>query len=191
MDILLRSAMEAHVDLINLSNDDTYLLSMYAVYHKEWIKLTGEGVKGDNPFLTSFKDNQEAKTQLAYHERELAAFKATRDIPTNLDKFKMAGMEDIYRSAYNSLCNDSHNNIRALTRRHFRLSEGDLDLVIFDTPSTTDLAATLDTFIAILLRSNEIMHDYFKSKEESKEQLNYFRRVREAKGQDWVADLDI
>ncbi|MQW63170.1 hypothetical protein GHK33_10980 [Sinorhizobium meliloti] len=191
MDILLRSAMEAHVDLINLANDDAYLQAMNAVYHKEWIKLTGAGIGGDNPFLVFFKDNPEPKAQLAYHEKELAAFKAASSIPTNLDKFKKAGMEDIYRSAYNSLCNDSHNNIRALTHRHFRPREGDLEMVIFDVPSKTDLAATLDTFIAILLKSNEIIHDYFGSADEMKNDLDYFRRFRDEKGREWVGDLGV
>ncbi|NTA50054.1 hypothetical protein G6L34_18250 [Agrobacterium tumefaciens] len=189
MDILLRTAMEAHVDLINLASDEAYLKSMLAVYHKEWIKLTTEGVKGENPFLTYFKDNDEVKEQLAYHKRELSALEAIRSIPTNLEKFRMAGMEDVYRSIYNSLCNDSHNNIRALTHRHFRQRDGDTDMIIFDIPSKIDLAATLDTFIAILLTSNEIMHVHFKSEEKVREELDYFRRFREEKGQEWIGDL--
>jgi len=189
MDILLRSALEAHVDLINLANDDGYLQAMVAVYHKEWIKLTGDGVKGDNPFLAYFKDNPEAKKQLAYHEAELAAFKKTQTIPNNLDKFKLAGLEDVYRSIYNSLCNDSHNNIRALTSRHFRSHQEGLDMVIFDKPSRTDLAATIDCFIAILIKSNEIMHDYFKSKEDVKEALAYYQRFRDENVTSWLGDL--
>nr|WP_200997098.1 DUF5677 domain-containing protein [Rhizobium rhizogenes]QCL10295.1 hypothetical protein pC6.5b_401 [Rhizobium rhizogenes] len=188
MDILLRSALEAHVDLINLANGDGYLQAMMAVYHKEWIKLTG--VKGDNPFLAFFKDNPDAQKQLAYHEAELAAFKQTSGIPNNLEKFKMAGLEDVYRSIYNSLCNDSHNNIRALTSRHLRADKDRLELVIFDKPSRTDIAATVDCFIAILLKSNEIMHHYFKSKEEVQETLAYYERFREEKGPSWVGDLD-
>ncbi|ASY58292.1 DUF5677 domain-containing protein [Sinorhizobium sp. CCBAU 05631] len=189
MDILLRSALEAHVDLINLANDDGYLQAMKAVYHKEWIKLTGDGVKGDNPFLAYFKDNPEAQKQLAHHEAELAAFKKTHTIPNNLDKFKMAGLEDVYRSIYNSLCNDSHNNIRALTSRHLRAHKEGLDLVIFDKPSRTDIAATVDCFIAILLKSNEIMHDYMKSNDTVKEALAYYQRFRDEKGPSWLGDL--
>ncbi|MGR9059397.1 DUF5677 domain-containing protein (plasmid) [Rhizobium leguminosarum] len=190
MDVLLRSALEAHVDLINLANDDSYLHAMMAVYHKEWIKLAGDGVKGDNPFLAYFKDNPEAQKQLAYHEAELAAFKQTSGIPNILEKFKMAGLEDVYRSIYNSLCNDSHNNIRVLTSRHLRADKDRLDLVMFDKPSRTDIAATVDCFIAILLKSNEIVHHYFKSKEEVREVLAYYGRFREEKGPSWVGDLN-
>ncbi len=191
MDILLRTAMEGHVDLINLASDDAYLQAMNAAYHKEWIKLSGAGIDGDNPFLAFFKDNPEAQGLLAQHKEKLAAFKAKSSIPTNLDKFKKAGMEDIYRSIYSSLCSDSHNNIGALNHRHFRPRDGDLDLVIFDVPLKTDLAATLDMFISILLKSNEIMHDYFGSAGEVKDELAYFRRVRDENGPKWVGDLGL
>ncbi|TBB81024.1 DUF5677 domain-containing protein [Rhizobium ruizarguesonis] len=120
MDILLRSALEAHVDLINLANDDEYLKVMLAAYHKEWIKLANDGVKGENPFLAYFKDSPEAQAKLGEHKTELEQLKKTVRIPTNLEKFQKAGMENEYRSIYNSLCNDSHNNLRSLTSRYFR-----------------------------------------------------------------------
>lgn len=190
MDILLRSALEAHVDLINLANNDEYLDAMLAVYHKEWIKLAGDGVKGENPFLAYFKDNPAAIEMLEQHKAALSEFNKTSTIPTNYDKFKAAGLEHEYRSIYNSLCNDSHNNIRALTSRHFRPRENGLDMVIFDKPTRDDLAATLDSFIAILNTSNHIMHDYFKSDEAVKDELDYFRRFREEKGLSWVDELE-
>ncbi|WP_164850451.1 DUF5677 domain-containing protein, partial [Sinorhizobium meliloti] len=86
---------------------------MLAVYHKEWIKLTADGVKGENPFLSCFKDNPEVVEKLEHHKAELKVY--TDQFTSNFDKFKAAGMENEYRSVYNSLCNDSHNNIRALT----------------------------------------------------------------------------
>ncbi|ANV25573.1 MULTISPECIES: DUF5677 domain-containing protein [Rhizobium/Agrobacterium group] len=192
MDILLRSVLEAHVDLINLANDGGYLRVMVAAYHKEWIKLADDGVKGENPFLAYFKDSPEALEKLQHHRAQLAELKKSGHIPTNLEKFQWAGMEHEYRSIYNSLCNESHNNLRALTSRHFRENEdGSLDLVIFDTPTREDLAATLDTFIATLNTSNRIMHHYFKSKPEVADELDHFRRVREEKGLSWVEDLEV
>ena len=190
MDTLLRSAMEAHVDLINLSNSDDYLKAMLAVYHKEWIRLAEDGVKGENPFLIYFKNDPEAQGKLDHHKAELKAFTDASAIPSNYDKFKAAGMENEYRSIYNSLCNDSHNNIRALTSRHFRPREDDLHMVIFDKPTREDLAATLDSYIAILNQSNLIMHHYFKSDDAVKEELNNFRRFREEKGLSWAYSLE-
>ncbi|MCW8281566.1 DUF5677 domain-containing protein [Agrobacterium sp. InxBP2] len=189
MDILLRSALEAHVDLINLANDDEYLKVMLSAYHKEWIKLASDGVNGENPFLAYFKDSPEAQAKLEEHKTELEQLKKTVRIPTNLEKFQKAGMENEYRSIYNSLCNDSHNNLRSLTSRHFRPRDGGLDMVIFDKPTIDDLAATLDTFIATLNTSNHIMHDYFSSEPEVTEELEHYRRVRQEKGLSWVEDL--
>lgn len=190
MDILLRSAIEAHVDLINLANDDDYLNVMLAAYHKEWIKLADDGVNGENSFLAYFKDSPEAQAKLDEHKAELAKLRKTVHISTNLQKFQKAGMENEYRSIYNSLCNDSHNNLRSLTSRHFRPREGGtLDLVIFDKPTREDLAATIDTFIVTLSTSNQLMHDYFKSKPEVVEEMDCYRRHREEKGLSWVDDL--
>ncbi len=191
VDVILRTTLEAHVDLINLANDATYINSMRAVYHKEWIKVTEEGVKGENPFLGFFKDNSDAEEQLAYHKRELAKCLAASKMLTNFEKFKMASMEDVYRSIYNSLCNESHNNIRSLNNRHFRQKAEGADIVIFDAPTKIDLAATLDGFIATLLRSSEIIHHYFQSDEKIQSEFKYFRTYRAEKGPEWIGDLGI
>lgn len=37
LDIILRSTLEAFVDLVNLCRDDTYLDHMQASFHEQWI----------------------------------------------------------------------------------------------------------------------------------------------------------
>ncbi|OYR18269.1 DUF5677 domain-containing protein [Brucella thiophenivorans] len=191
VDVILRTTLEAHVDLINLANDATYMNSMRAVYHKEWIRVTEEGLKGENQFLAFFKNNVDAEEQLAHHKSELAKCLATSKMLTNFEKFKMAGMEEIYRSIYNSLCNESHNNIRALNDRHFRQKAEGAEIVIFDQPTKIDLAATLDCFIATLLLSCEILHHYFKSDEKIQNEFKSFRAYKDEKGHEWTGDLGL
>ena len=190
VDILLRSALEAHVDLINLANNDVYLKAMNASYDKEWLKLMKEAATGENEFLASLKNDPELGKQIELHQAALDEFQKTSKIPHIAEKFSSAGMQKEYQSVYNSLCTDSHNNIRALVHRHFRISNGKIDLTIFQEPSKTDLAASLDSFIAILNKSNEIMHDYFNSPDEVKQELDYYKRYREEKGLSWLGDLD-
>nr|CAD6630539.1 hypothetical protein RFYW14_04286 [Pseudorhizobium flavum] len=101
--------------------------------------------------------------KLQHHNDQLPELKKSGHILTDFEKFQMASMEHEYRSIYNSLCNERHNNLRALTSRHFRKNkDGSLDMVIFDTSSREDLAATLDT-------SNRVMHHYFMSASEVSE----------------------
>jgi hypothetical protein len=77
VDILLRSALEAHVDLINLANDGAYLEIMKASYHKEWIKLMKEAAAGENEFLASLKDEPGMVKQLEIHQLALNEFQKT------------------------------------------------------------------------------------------------------------------
>ena len=176
--------LEAYVDLINLASDATYIDYMLADYHKQWIKLAEVGVKGKNPYLASFHNNEDASGLLADHVEALKTLPA----PLNaFEKFKRAGMTDEYRSVYNSLCNESHNNIRALTSRHFRMvGEDKVDLIIFDDLDKNTLATALDGFIAILNGSNYIIHDYFKT--DAQTEVAEFQKRREKKGPIWEGE---
>lgn len=70
VDIILRSSLEAYVDLINLTADADYYDSMLASYHREWIKLAGGG--STNPYLEKFLGNAEFATVLQMHRDALA-----------------------------------------------------------------------------------------------------------------------
>jgi hypothetical protein len=182
---LLRSAFEAHVDLINLANDEAYLDQMMAAYHREWIKFTGEGVKGENPYLIFFKDNPEALEQLAYHKAELERIRANGPTLNIFERFEKAGLANEYRSMYNSLCNDTHNNIRALQDRHFRVDEADglIEVVIFEDVEPHSFAASLDAFIAIINGSSRIIHQYFDT--DAQAEVEQFHTRRTEKGLIW------
>lgn len=164
IDIILRANFEAYVDLNNLCDNATYLANMQASYHEQWIKLARAGTAGNNPFLAPFA-SPEAQMKLAEHEAALQSLVDGGNPPLSIyDKFRRAGMENEYRSIYNSLCNESHNNIRALTRRHFRLNaDGNPTLVIFDHVSDDDLAPSLMSYTGILISSTKRVHDYFET----------------------------
>ncbi len=181
---LLRSAFEAHVDLINLANEETYIDQMMASFHKEWIKFTQEGLKGENPFLL-FKENPEALEQLAYHKNELAIIEARGPILKIFERFQRAGMFNEYRSMYHSLCQETHNNVRALLDRHFRVEEGVglVEVVIFEEVEPHSLAASLDCFIAIVNGSNSIIHSYFSS--DVQQQVEEFHKRRAENVENW------
>ena len=54
--ILLRSAVEANLDLVNLANDRKYGYHLRAALMSEWIKVLREAKKGDNPFLAGIAE---------------------------------------------------------------------------------------------------------------------------------------
>ncbi len=175
---ILRSSMEAYTDLINLASDGDYMKQLNAKYHSEWIKLISEGVKGENIYLAFFKDNMEATEQLAYHRGALAEIEKDTKVISVFERFQKAELEREYRSMYNSLCNDTHNNIRALIDRHFRVDQyGVQELVIFEDIDTPSVAASLDVFMTILNGSNKIIHHYFDTDAQTEVASFHTRRV--------------
>jgi hypothetical protein len=161
IDILLRSVVEAFVDIANLANTPAYIGVMQAEYHREWLKLAKGGIDTDNPYLAYFRDNPAAVAKLKDHESALRAISAKTPPRSKLEKFQAAGMEYEYRSIYNSLCNDSHNNLRALTARHFRkITEDEFEIVVFAQPNENDIIVSLDTLTLFLMRGYEVIMGY-------------------------------
>ncbi|MGO7989213.1 DUF5677 domain-containing protein [Rhizobium leguminosarum] len=161
VDVILRAVLEAYVDLKNLAAEPGYGDAMMSEYHKQWIKLAEAGLKGGNPYLASFDGNAEAAKRLAHHRAEAAKL----PLPLSMfDRFELAGLVNEYRSIYNSLCNESHNNVRALINRHFRTGEdGRQRLSIFEDTDNNSVSASLDACIVILNGSTAIVHHHFKS----------------------------
>ncbi|QRM44619.1 DUF5677 domain-containing protein [Rhizobium sp. BG4] len=173
VDVILRAALEAYVDLKNLAADPGYRDMMMGEFHRQWIKLAEAGVKGGNPYLASFSGNEEASKRLAHHKAEAARLPSTLSV---FDRFQLAGLTNEYRSIYNSLCNESHNNVRALINRHFRTGEdGQQHLSIFEDTDSNALSASLDGCNTILLGSTAIIHHHFKSECENDVNTMYRR----------------
>ncbi|MGO7981461.1 DUF5677 domain-containing protein [Rhizobium johnstonii] len=161
VDVILRAVLEAYVDLKNLAADPGYRDMMIGEYHRQWVKLAEAGIKGGNPYLASFDGNEEAAKRLAHHKGEAAKLPSSLSV---FDRFRLAGLTDEYRSIYNSLCNESHNNVRALISRHFRTGEdGEQRLSIFEDTDSNSVSASLDACNTILVGSTAIIHRHFKS----------------------------
>ncbi|RWE79207.1 DUF5677 domain-containing protein [Mesorhizobium sp.] len=163
IDTILRTNLEAFVDLANLCNDPDYYNQMLALYHKDWLALTKGGLDG-NPFLDFFKEEPGSADRVEYHKAALAELQKLGPTLSVFERFQLAGMENEYRSVYKDLCGHSHNNIKSLSDQHFVGDTGDsLEVVIFAEKGKEALLSSLDQFIAILGRAGYLVHDYFKS----------------------------
>ena len=78
-------------------------------------------------------------------------------------KFQRAGMEKEYRSIYNSLCSDAHNNLRALIDRHVELKDEDFEVVFYKAYTPEDSAHYIGMAAELLVRASEKVHSFFKS----------------------------
>lgn len=163
--IILRSTLEAHIDIENLLNNPSYLKNLNAAYHKEWLKFLKEGATGTNQYLAGMSSAQNLAVEIARHEACLAKLKVEGFLPlTQLDAFKRAGMEDAYRAVYGRLSRESHNNISALSERHLELSgDGDFNLVIYRDLKPADFEVELDSAAGVLIGSGVRVHQHFGS----------------------------
>lgn len=162
---ILRSNLEAYVDLCNLLRDSRYIDNLKFEYHRQWIKLAKAGIQGDNDFLASFRDNQDVRDLLDRHGENLRALRKKGVKKKMIEqKFEDAGLMDVYRSVYNSLSAEGHNDLRALVSRHFfKVEGGDVQIRLFEPPSREAVASTVDQFLGILLDSGVKVHRALKA----------------------------
>lgn len=157
---LFRSMLEAHADLLNLTNNALYGYRLRSTYLHETIKLIKWAQ--DDPqaklLLTEiFSDRQSMIDE--YTQLEKAGYTKLRIY----DKFELAGMLDTYKCMYSILCNSSHNNLLSLAERHICGSQDDFLVVAFRKYTLEDSIKYVDAIIACLLSTTELIHKFFKS----------------------------
>ena len=132
--ILLRSMFEAGIDLTNLMKCPDYYKRMYASFLKEKLRLTKEAASSrPNPFLAETRANRNPKKDICETQAELDKLIAEKNGPIDIRcRAEFASKLDEYLSNYNSLCLDTHNNIRSLEEWYIqKLAAEDYQVVVF------------------------------------------------------------
>lgn len=162
--ILLRTVLETFADLKNLSDDANYFNFMKASYLYQWYLILKEAVSGDNPYLESISQMKDLKQDCAEHETELKKLKENNFIPlSNQKRLEKARMVNEHRSLYNSLCCDSHSNIRSLLGSYTNISGNDFTVICFKDPEPNDISRNSTILCDILVRASSIIHEFFNS----------------------------
>jgi hypothetical protein len=180
--ILLRAILEAYVDLLNLVRDPKYGYQLHFGYVKEWLKLLDEAKTGKSEYLMAISkdaalDGTIAEWKAQKDKLEAAGYKGL----TIEGKFKAAGMEKEYRSIYNSLCSDSHNNLRSLIGRHIEVDSSDFSVVFYKAYTLEDSAVYVGTGLELLMRATQLVHEFYKSSAQEKI-LEYRKQVDKLRG---------
>jgi hypothetical protein len=164
--LILRPLLEAHVDLVALIRDPSYIEHMAASHDKELHRLLKHGFAGANPFLKPYWNNANVKMELEALEQRLKERKDRNIAALRVDeRFALADMTEEYQSAYNDLCCQSHNNLRALMQRHVEIDEEkkELNLVVNMKPDDSTIGALLDGLLGSILSSSIYVHRHFDS----------------------------
>lgn len=184
--LILRSVLEAYVDLANLARQQSYGHYIEAEHAKQWIYVLKEAPNG-NPYLEEIAQAANAEAVLEEHESELKRLVQAGYSPLpQREKFTRAGLGDEYTSVYNFLCCLSHNNMRALISRHIRFNEsaGKPELRLFGNFEEGFTVLALDMLLALLFQASDIIYGALECKFEAalpalQEKL---KRVREEHG---------
>lgn len=159
--LVIRSLLEAFVDLKNLCANRKYGYYLQASDIAEWLRVTKEAGKLENPYLDGMTSATGFEEQVSLWEKELDGLqnKGYSKL-SHFEKFKMAGMENEYRSVYNFLCSYSHNSIRALSDRHIEFNEdkSDFKMIMFSEVKTDEVDLYLSVGKQCLVESSKLVH---------------------------------
>jgi hypothetical protein len=109
----------------------------------------------------------ELESQIRKETAELEVLRARGRGPlTVFERFRLANMEEEYRSLYNFLSCDAHSNIRALISRHIRFTEDDFEIAYYKDEPIESFISILDSTAALLLQASEQMHRSYASGKE-------------------------
>lgn len=156
---LLRSALEAFVDLKNVVDDPGYTDHMLAEWHYQRSRVLKSAVdRGtENPYLVDLAGNPQLELGLHQAQDELKRLsEAGRGRLKIRDRFDRAGDLDRYESVYAHLCQRSHNNLPALAERHIESdADGSAHVVYFRPIDEPTVQMYSDTFARIAASSYE------------------------------------
>jgi len=162
--ILLRAILEAYVDLFNLINNAQYGYNLEVSYLKEWLKILEEASHGKNEYLQFIADEPTLPETIDSWRKKKKSLekKGYRSLRIE-QKFKQAGMQKEYKSLYNMLCSDAHNNLRSLVDRHIEREETDFSIIFYKEYTADDTAHHVGSNLEILVRATQLIHDFFDS----------------------------
>ena len=162
--VLLRSMLEAYVDLLNLAANPTYGYTLELGHIKEWLKILHEAKTGKNEYLMAISEAPDLDERIAEWTRKKIALESRGIRSLRIEqKFQRADMEREYRSQYNSLCCDAHNNLRALVDRHIEMNGSGFEVVYYKAYTPEDSAVHVGTNAELLVRASQRLHAFLNS----------------------------
>ncbi len=171
---ILRSMLEAYFDLVNLHNAPDYYKRLEVNSSLQAGRLEKEIINASNPYVPEVtQEIPKIDFQSLIQANGMGETKI-------YEKMKLANSEDVYRSIYWLLCQESHNNLFVLVERHFETdAEGNVTgIKIFKLRD--DQRAIIDAVAGMLTNSMELIGDILAVdlKEEAAEAKKILEEMR-------------
>lgn len=162
--IILRSLLEAYVDMLNLCADPKYGYTLEVSAEKNTLKFLREAAKGQNPYLEKVSATSNLQDNIRQHEQRLAAMKEKGGVILKIeDKFRRAGLTHEYTTIYAELCSHSHNTIQALRGRHIEMNENNYGVIFYRLTSLDEVEHYLGIACTLLLNATESVHAFLNN----------------------------
>lgn len=161
-EILLRSMLEAYVDLLAASRDENYLLHCEMKHHQEWRKVLIAARNNDNEYLADITEIPHLSDLIQRRTDSITSLVAqgARDLSAR-ERFRMANVPALYDGLYRRLSACSHNSLGELLRRHANeRPDNKVDLTMFRDAEGHEEYFIADTLTGLLLGSIEQFKDY-------------------------------
>jgi Family of unknown function (DUF5677) len=162
--VVLRSILEAYVDLENLCKDPKYGYSLEIKTLVEGLKFLREARNEKNVYLgiiAEAPDLDERLTGMEAEKNRLIGL-GYKDL-NKFERFSKAGLENEYRTVYNWLCCAAHNDYRALRERHLEKQEQGLKIHYFKEADYQELETLFGTASELLVRASLAIHTLLNS----------------------------
>jgi len=179
--VILRSILEAYVDLENLCKDPKYGYSLEIKTLVEGLKFLREARNEKNVYLGMIAEAPDLDERLSEMEAEKIRLISLgyKDL-NKFERFSKAGMENEYKTIYNWLCCASHNDYRALRERHLEQQEQGLKIHYFKEADYQELETLFGTASELLVRASIAIHSLLNSEKKDdirmlREELDYLR----------------
>lgn len=151
--VLVRSLLEAFVELKNLTEDPRYLGFMtysQLVQHRKLLNMAHEPTGVENPYFADLLANQATPGRRAEIKLELECLESEGFCELAIaERFRRAGEAHRRESIYQLLAQESHHNIAVLESRHLVKVDGRPRVVFFQPEGPEQLLADADTIAGI------------------------------------------
>lgn len=161
--ILLRSLLEAYVDLLNIIKDENYLQNMYVSALDGKMRMINDALKSNSSLFVLFHQHHNLSLKRIEELKKLKP-KGYKKLRIR-ERFKFAGLEAEYCGIYALLCTQTHNDMDAIENRHIQV-EGDTkscSVKFFEELDSEGFLRYIYTLADIIINSSLRIHEFLKS----------------------------
>lgn len=177
-----RSCLEAALDFQNALDQPDYINRLEATCLWEHLKrLRAARDQNNNPYFADIRQGANVDQLIANEERRLDELTQAGIRRLQIqERFGLARAQDMYRSIYSLLCDESHNALVKLYARQFE--GGRLQFALYREQTVADNLAIIDLVAGVLSLATQRIHELLQTPnvEQAREPLRQLATIRAA-----------